>query len=176
LSLKITRKWLLSQLPDVSYQPACLLEQFYVKTENNSPLRFRKIIITQESQATYWQNRKRGQGLVTIEQEIQITEQYYNQMLTKKTGRIICKIQSNHLARDEYGREYILETQLYLDDLENMLIAKCNFSTIHQAEKFKLPKIFFDYVINEITGNFRYSNEELAISGLPLYHYSTKAV
>ncbi len=139
--MEIERKFLIKkeQLPqNLDHYPHHQLEQAYIIT--NPVLRIRK------KDDTYILTYK-GQGLMTREEiEFPLTEEAYNQLLTKTEGNIITKTRYNLPDGN-----YTIELDIFSGTFEGLYLAEVEFPTEDAALSYQPPEWFGPDVSNENT-------------------------
>ena len=155
---EIERKWLIKveDIPfDLSKAEKYEIEQTYL---NFSPeIRVRNInnneyILTIKSDTSI-------KGLVREENEYIITEEEYNNLLTKKEGNTITK--TRYRFKDE--KETEMEIDIFSGDLEGLAYLEIEFINVEDANEYKTP----DWVVKDVTTDFNYKNGYLARYGIP---------
>ena len=101
---------------------------------------------------------KEGSGLLRRETEVEISPQQFLALWPSTEGRRLEKVRSliNH-------GEFQVEVDRYIGDLEPLLIAEVEFSSVEESKNFEKP----DYLGQEVTGEESYKNLSLAINGIP---------
>jgi len=149
--IEIERKYLVKSLPE-GMEVSTPILQGYLAHDEHMEVRIRQ----------YGNNHfltvKEGSGLTRRETEIEISPQQFLALWPSTEGRRLEKVRSvvNHGTIQ-------VEVDRYLGDLEPLLIAEVEFSSIEESEKFKKP----DYLGEEVTGEESYKNLSLAIHGIP---------
>ena len=155
---EVERKWLIRQsdIPyDLSKAEVYEVYQTYI---NFSPeIRVRKIN-NKQYVLTIKTDDPAFKGLKRTEQEYFITEEEYQQLLTKSSGNTIHKTRySLHLN----GRLY--EIDIFHDDLDGLAYLEIEFKNEKEANEFKQPP----WVIADVTTDLSYKNGYLARYGIP---------
>jgi adenylate cyclase len=100
---------------------------------------------------------KKGKGTARFEKEIPITARDFKGLWPLTKGKRIKKVRYNIPYQ-----KHKIELDIYQGQLRNLKTAEVEFKNSMEMKKFKSPE-WFD---KEITGNRRYSNWNLARSGL----------
>ena len=100
---------------------------------------------------------KRGQGEERVEEEIEITDEQFAALWPLTEERRIRK-----------RRHYIengptIEVDVYSDELDGLVTAEIEFDSTERSHEFSPP----DWLGEELTGDERYANQQLAIHGRP---------
>ena len=101
---------------------------------------------------------KEGIGLIRRETEVEISHRQFQALWPSTEGRRLEKVRS----LIKHG-ELQVEVDRYLGDLEPLLIAEVEFSSVEESESFQKP----DYLGQEVTEVEAYKNCSLAIHGIP---------
>jgi adenylate cyclase len=152
LAVEVERKFLVSDLPDLTGTDADEIEQGYLAIGADGEVRVRrkgpKLVLT----------AKRGEGLSREEAEIELDPERFDQLWPLTEGRRLHK------------RRYVIphgdlriEVDVYEGDLEGLLVAEVEFPSEEEAKAFEPP----DWLGEEVTGDHRYLNETLATAGAP---------
>jgi CYTH domain-containing protein len=101
---------------------------------------------------------KEGRGLKRREIEVEISPRQFQALWPSTEGRRLAKVRSlvNHGALQ-------VEVDRYYGDLEPLLVAEVEFSSVKASKIFEKP----DYFGLEVTEEEAYRNVSLAIHGLP---------
>jgi len=148
--IEIERKYLVKSLP-AGMQEGTHILQGYLAHDEHTEVRIRKY------GNAYFLAVKEGSGLARQETEIELSSQQFQALWPSTQGRRLEKIRS----RVSYG-SYWIELDRYQGDLEPLLIAEVEFTSVEQSQTFKKP----DYFGQEVTGEETYRNVSLAIHGL----------
>jgi CYTH domain-containing protein len=101
---------------------------------------------------------KRGHGLAREEVEVPLDHASFDELWPLTEGRRIEKTRST--TRVEGGT---LEIDVYSGALTGLVTAEIEFPDAEAAEAFEPPP----WLVRELTGEERYSNQRLAVEGLP---------
>jgi CYTH domain-containing protein len=149
--IEIERKFLVTALPPALPAGTRIL-QGYLAHDDQMEVRIRQ----------YGNNHflavKEGAGLTRRETEIEISPQQFLLLWPSTEGRRLEKLRS----RISCGASWI-EFDRYLGDLEPLLVAEIEFSSVNESEQFVKP----DYLGQEVTEEEAYKNSSLAIHGIP---------
>jgi CYTH domain-containing protein/8-oxo-dGTP pyrophosphatase MutT (NUDIX family) len=150
--IEIERKFLLKTLP-TKLPDGALIQQGYLAHDEHMEVRVRQ----------YGNNHfltvKEGSGLTRRETEIEISPQQFLALWPSTEGRRLEKVRS----LVTYGA-FRIEVDRYLGDLEPLLVAEVEFSSVKESERFTTP----DYFGQEVTGVAAYKNLSLALHGIPV--------
>jgi adenylate cyclase len=149
--IEIERKFLLKSLPD-GIQGGTLILQGYLAHDEHMEVRIRRY------GDGHFLTIKEGRGLKRREIEVEISPGQFQALWPSTEGRRLEKVRSqvNHGA-------FQVEVDRYLGDLEPLLVAEVEFSSVEASDRFETP----DYFGQEVTGEDAYRNISLAIHGLP---------
>lgn len=150
--MEIERRFLVRQLPEgLDDYPHKLYEQGYLSV--NPVLRVRR-------EGEVFVVTCKGEGhLVREEYNLPLTEDAYTHLLSKADGIIIKKIR--YFIPDPSG--YTIELDVFLNELQPLVIAEVEFEDVGRAEAY-VPPAWFD---REVTENAAYSNSAMSRHGLP---------
>lgn len=157
-AFEIEKKWLIDKekIPfDLSAAQALEIEQTYICF--SPEMRVRRInggeqyILTIKANIT-------DDGLTRDEVEYSLTEDDYNNLITKQEGNVIHKTRYKILDSG-----YMLEVDIYSGALEGLACLEVEFENSEQADGFKTP----GWVVKEVTGDLNYKNGHLARYGIP---------
>ena len=101
---------------------------------------------------------KQGSGLSRVEVEIELDDSQFASLWPLTAGRRIWK--DRHRVPLDGGQ---IEIDTYRGELAGLVVAEVEFASEQEAGSFKAPAWFGD----EVTGNPRYLNKNLATRGLP---------
>ena len=149
--IEIERKFLLKSLPDNMHGETKIM-QGYLAHDDQMEVRIR------QKGNLHFLTVKEGRGLMRRESEIEISPQQFHTLWPSTNGRRLEKVRSllNH------GR-YLVEVDRYQGDLEPLLVAEVEFSSVAESEQFDKP----DYFGEEVTEVDAYKNRSLALHGIP---------
>jgi adenylate cyclase len=150
--MEVERKFRLRQPPDLSSSESDPIEQGYLVVGADGEVRLRrkgkKTLLTV----------KRGAGLSRGEAEIEISAEQFEALWPLTEGRRLRK-RRHVLAHD--GLE--IEVDVYQGELEGLIVAEIEFDSEEQARGFEPP----DWLGDDVTGDERFLNENLAVDGAP---------
>ena len=101
---------------------------------------------------------KSGRGLERGETEIPLSNSEFQELWPLTEGRRLAKRRYLHPAE-----EGTFEIDVYEDELEGLMTAEIEFNSAQEARELRAP----DWAADEVTGDNRYSNYELAATGPP---------
>ncbi len=101
---------------------------------------------------------KRGHGLTRVEVEVPLDHASFDALWPLTEGRRVAKTRST--TQIEGGT---LEIDVYKGSLAGLVTAEIEFEDSAAAEAFVPPR----WLLRELTGDERYSNQRLALDGLP---------
>jgi adenylate cyclase len=149
--VEIERKYLVKSIP-AEMQDGMPILQGYLAHDEHMEVRIRQ----------YGNNHfltvKEGFGLIRRETEVVISPKQFRALWPATEGRRLEKVRSlvNHGA-------FQVEVDRYLGELEPLLVAEVEFSSVEESESFEKP----DYLGQEVTEVEEYKNISLAIHGIP---------
>lgn len=149
--LEIERKFLVNYLP-VHMPEGTRILQGYLACDEQREVRIRQY------GDTCFLTVKEGAGLKRRETEIEISPEQFQALWPSTEGRRLEKARS--LVK--YGA-FQVEVDRYMGELEPLLVAEVEFSSVEESETFTKP----DYLGREVTGEESYKNLALAIHGIP---------
>ncbi len=153
MAAEIERKFLLGEPPDWLQDCASVpIEQGYVALAEETEVRLRKA--GERRLLTV----KRGQGEVREEVEIPLGEDQFDALWPLTARRQLAK--TRFLVALEEGLE--AEVDVFEGDLKGLAVAEVEFESERQSGDFEAPR----WLGEEITGDPRYANRELALRGL----------
>lgn len=152
--VEVERKFLLDRLPDaVAGVPGVPVEQGYLAVEGDIEVRVRRLgdrhVLT----------IKGGEGLVRLEEELELDERRFAALWPLTDGRRIEK--TRRTARLPGG--LVLEVDEYRGALAGLLVAEVEFPSAEAGRAFAAPA----WLGTEVTGEPAYSNRTLALAGAP---------
>ncbi|MCM1257894.1 MAG: CYTH domain-containing protein [Roseburia sp.] len=145
--MEIERKYLVKDLPkNYEEYPHRELEQGYLCTD--PVVRIRKA--ADSYTLTY-----KGQGLMIREEyNLPLTAEAYQHLRTKADGILIHKIRYNI----PFQKRYIIELDIFLDELAPLQLAEVEFETEEEANAFVPPPWFGE----DVTFSDQYHNSTLS--------------
>ena len=132
-----------------------MIEQTYVSDEPE--IRIRKSFILENLSETYYETIKSKGGLIRSEIEKPLTKEQYDILFKERITDVIKK--------DRYSiafKGYIIQLDIYKDQLKGLIVAEIEFASEEQANAFKPPQWFG----KEVTEDKKYKNYSLAKDGL----------
>ncbi len=154
MTYEIERKFLVTELPKdlESYPHNEILQGYITISDDGTEERVRK------KGMHFFHTIKSGDGLIRQESEKEISEKEFDELWIKTDGKRIYK------TRYDIEHEgYIIELDVFCQDLQGLVVAEVEFSTEEHSFDFVPPKWFG----NDITNNKGYKNRNLAIYGMP---------
>ena len=156
-NLEIEKKWLID-INNIQYDlteaKVYNIEQTYI---NFSPeIRVRRVNNSQYS-FTLKKNMSED-GMIRDEIDFLITNEQYNELVSKKVGNTIFKTRYK-ILKDEQ----IITIDIFKGDLEGLAYMEIEFANTEEANSFITP----DWVIKDVTDDVRYKNASLAQFGIP---------
>jgi adenylate cyclase len=149
--IEIERKFVVKVLPDELPHGVHIL-QGYLAHDEHMEVRIRQY------GTDHFLTVKGGSGLKRRETEIAISSEQFQVLWPSTQGRRVEKVRSVI----KYGT-FNIELDRYEGDLEPLLIAEVEFSSVEESETFLKP----DYFGLEVTEDEAYKNISLAIHGVP---------
>ena len=149
--IEIERKFLLKSLPD-EMRAGMRILQGYLAHDEQMEVRIR------QCGNNYFLTIKEGRGIRRREIEVEISPEQFQALWPSTEGRRLEKVRSlvNH-------GEFRVEVDCYCGDLEPLLVAEVEFSSVEESERFEKP----DYFGQEVTDEDAYKNLFLALHGIP---------
>ena len=149
--IEIERKFLVTYLP--AHMPdGTRILQGYLAYDELMEVRIRQY------GDTCFLTVKEGSGLKRSETEIEISLEQFNALWPLTQGKRLEKVRSV-----VYCGAFQVEVDRYTGELEPLLVAEVEFSSVEESEKFVKP----DYFGREVTGEESYKNLALALHGIP---------
>lgn len=150
---EVERKWLVTELPDLSGLKGKEVIQGYIAvTSDGTEVRVR------QKGDKYFQTIKSDGGLVRGEIEIELTKEQYDDLWQATAGRRLEK------TRYEIGLDGArIELDVYKGALTGLIVAEVEFPSVLDSKKFLPPT----WLGEEVTEDKRYKNKNLALNGLP---------
>ena len=153
--MEIERKFLVTDLPaDLDRYDASDVRQGYLAVEDDgTEVRLR------DRDGTTTLTVKKGRGHVRSEEEIVIGSDEFDRLWPLTDGRRVEK--RRHLI--PAGGDVTIELDVYAGDLEGLATAEVEFDSEAASREWKPP----DWFGRELTGDARFSNQRLAVDGIP---------
>ncbi len=145
--MEIERKFKVEKLPNLQNVKKAKIIQAYLNTNSEPTLRIRKY--NDEYLLTYKYSKKDNEINVCNEVELPITEECFNNLLTKIEGNII-----------EKTRYFIneIELDIFEGKYEGLILAEVEFESIEDANRYNKP----DWLGEDVTKDKNYRNSYLA--------------
>jgi CYTH domain-containing protein len=153
--MEIERKFRVADvagLPDLSELPARELRQGYLVACADGEVRLR------QDSGRFVLTVKSGSGVKREESEIYLTAEQFSALWPVTQGRRIEK--RRHLFQE---RGATVEIDVFLNDLEGLVLAEVEFGSLADAEAYRPPP----WLGAEVTGVPEFTNAHLAVHGLP---------
>ena len=150
--MEIERKFIAGNINYSNY-PNYLIEQGYIAKNKEFKIRVRKVIKNNDTKYTLTYKKRIIEDVnINSELELEIDEDIYNQLLSKRDGNIIKKnrylIPFNNLTA---------ELDIFLDKLKGLKLVEVEFKNREEYNNFKKPIWFLD----EVTNDSKFSNSNL---------------
>jgi CYTH domain-containing protein len=150
--MEIERKWVLDAPPagleDRAHER---VEQGYVALDDHAEVRVRR------KGAEHTLTIKSEPGLTRVEEELEIDAGRFASLWPLTEGRRVVK--TRHLV--PLGGDLTAEVDVYAGPLAGLVTAEVEFATEDASRAFDPP----DWLGREVTGDPRYANRALAVSG-----------
>lgn len=145
--MEIERKFKVEKLPNLQNVKKAKIIQAYLNTDSEPTLRIRKY--NDEYLLTYKYSKKDNEINVCDEVELPITEECFNNLLTKIEGNII-----------EKTRYFIneIELDIFEGKYEGLILAEVEFESIEDANRYNKP----NWLGEDVTKDKNYRNSYLA--------------
>ena len=157
-TVEIEKKWIIDKenIPyNLSNSEIIEIEQTYISF--SPEIRVRKINGGEEYTFAVKTNMT-SDGMIRDEMEYYITEEEYNNLITKKEGNTIYKTRYQFLDGD-----YLFEIDIFSGELEGLAYLEIEFENQEEANNFEMPS----WVIKDVTSDLSYKNGYLARYGIP---------
>ncbi|MBN1947774.1 MAG: hypothetical protein JW797_19060 [Bradymonadales bacterium] len=161
-SLEIERKWLLRELPRLSWKEVLAVRQGYLSQAGHK-LRIR-YTRRSDQQVVCFVGRKTGQGMTRQELEIPISQEAFELLWPLAEGRRLEKTRYLYVGPD--GLTW--EIDQYHDRLASLVTAEVELT--HEEQPVVIPDEIRAVLVREVTGERPYLNASLAKHGLPERH------
>jgi CYTH domain-containing protein len=148
--IEIERKFLVKAMPDLSHAQKTYLNQGYITHLNDSV----EVRLRQRDEQ-YFLTVKSGSGMVRNEYEILIDQQQFETLWPETEGRRIEK----HRWTGQLN-EHTFELDIFMGDLESLVLVEVEFSSAEQADNFTPT----DWFGREVTADKQYKNKSLAMN------------
>jgi adenylate cyclase len=149
--MEIERKWVLDAPPDgLEDREHDRVEQGYVALDDHAEVRVRR------KGAKHTLTVKSEPGMTRVEEELEIEADRFASLWALTEGRRVVK--TRHLV--PLG-ELTVEVDVYAGDLDGLVTAEVEFASEEAAAAFAPPA----WLGREVTGDPRYANRALAVSG-----------
>lgn len=151
---EIERKFLVPVLPgdEIRDAPASIRQGYLVVDTDGSSVRLREI------NDRFVQTIKQGKGVQRREVEIDLTPAQFETLWPLTAGR---RIEKRRYPIPYEG--HIIELDVYAGTLAGLITAEVEFESVEAASAFTPPA----WLGRDVTDDLRYTNQCLAIHGLP---------
>jgi CYTH domain-containing protein len=151
---EIERKFFVEKLPEfIQEQPSSSILQGYISgPDDSAEVRLRR------KDAYCLLTVKRGNDLLRSEQEVELTEEQFEQLWPLTEGR---RVEKTRYTISWNGVE--IEVDVYHRQLQGLVIAEVEFDSIEQSGEWNPP----EWIGCEVTYDKRYKNRYLAFYGEP---------
>lgn len=154
MSTEIERKFLVTDLPDLSAMQKAVVRQGYLTAPDDSTeLRLR------QKDDKHFLTLKGGGTMVRVEREAEITADQFNTFWPETEGRRVEKERYTGQLPD--GR--VFELDIFLGDLAPLQLVEVEFTSETEAREYTPPAWFG----MDVTADNRYKNKTMAINGVP---------
>ncbi len=151
---EIERKFLLSELPDwLSGRVGEPISQGYLTNGEGPEVRLRQA--GERALLTV----KTGAGEVREELEVELDAELFRTLWPLTAGRRVSKVR----LREPLSAGRAAEVDVYAERLSGLVVAEVEFESERESAEFEPPR----WLGKEVTGDPRYANRELAMSGAP---------
>jgi CYTH domain-containing protein len=151
--MEIERKFLVADDSRLSEAESRRIEQGYLAiTEDGTEVRLRR------RDGDRVLTIKHGSGRDRIEEELEVSDRQFDSLWPLTDGRRIEKVR--HLVPED---DLTFEVDVFGGSLEGLVLAEVEFGSDRDADSFEPPA----WLGEEVTGDERYLNENLARRGLP---------
>jgi CYTH domain-containing protein len=151
--IEIERKYLVKSLPE-GLTGEIVIQQGYLAHDEQEHLEIR----LRRYGKKHFLTVKEGAGLSRRETELEITLRQFDQLWPYSEGRRLEKKRSC-----VWVGGYKVEVDQYMGDLEPLVVAEVEFSSVEESERFEKPL----FMGREVTGVDAYKNLFLALHGMP---------
>jgi len=148
---EIERKFLVKHLP-AGVQGETRILQGYLAHDEHMEVRIR------QQGGRHILTVKEGFGLMRRETEVEISSRQFQALWPSTEGRRLEKVRSVV----DHGT-FRVEVDRYLGELEPLIVAEVEFSSVKESEIFEKP----DYLGQDVTDEYAYKNVSLAMHGIP---------
>ena len=169
-NLEIERKFLISieNLPEnLEEFPQKEIKQGYTAiTEDGTEVRIRQE--QEDGEEKYYQQIKSGGGEVRFESpKMKLPKEVFDSLWEEKIGKGIektrYKIPYEYQDKQDVKKKVTIDLDVFKNDLEEHLTAEVEFENEEDSKNFVPPNWFGE----DLTGDERYKNQNLALDGLP---------
>ncbi|NOR41729.1 MAG: adenylate cyclase [Gammaproteobacteria bacterium] len=148
--IEIERKFLVKTLPDLSNAQKTYIHQGYLTRSSDSV----EVRLRQKDEQ-YFITVKSGSGMVRSEREISIDQKQFKTLWPATQEKRIEK----HRWTGQLNTLQTFELDIFMGELESLVLVEVEFSSTQQAENFQPA----DWFGREVTADKRYKNKALAM-------------
>ena len=162
--IEIEKKYKVKRLPEnLEKYEHKTIEQSYLN-RGGSPIRLRKFIKEKEIHCVFSKKVKVEKGSIEcIENNIELPEKIYQDLLEAKEGRTILK--TRYIIPLEDGLK--VEIDIFHDFFEGVCVAEIEFNSIEQAKNYTVPS----WLGEELTGEKKMTNVYMATKADDISEY-----
>jgi CYTH domain-containing protein len=153
MALEIERKFLFTDLPpDVGPDAGTPIRQGYLAIADDAEVRLR------DKGGRFFEAVKIGRGMVRDEFQVELDRSQFDALWPATKGR---RIQKTRYRLKADGHR--LDADVFDGALRGLNVVEVEFPDVRAAESYSPP----DWFGREVTGDDRYANRCLAVSGVP---------
>ncbi len=149
--IEIERKFLVKTMPVLSHAQKTYIHQGYITHSNDSV----EVRLRQKDEQ-YFITVKSGSGMVRSERETSIEQKQFETLWPDTQGKQIEK----HRWTGQLNTLEIFELDVFMGELESLVLVEVEFSSTKQADDFQPA----DWFGREVTADKRYKNKALAMN------------
>ncbi len=149
--IEIERKFLVKTTPDLSNAQKTYIHQGYLTHSNDSV----EVRLRQKDEQ-YFITVKSGSGMVRSERETSIEHKQFETLWPDTQGKRIEK----HRWTGQLNTLQTFELDVFMGELESLVLVEVEFSSTRQADNFQPP----DWFGREVTVDKCYKNKALAMN------------
>jgi CYTH domain-containing protein len=154
MAAEIERKFLVGDPPAEALEcPSVAIDQGYLVSDGENEIRLRR------KGPVHFLTVKKGHGAVREETEVEITAEQFESLWPQTEGWRVEK--QRHMIPLADG--LVAEMDVYSGQLQSLVTVEVEFESEDAARAFTPPAWFG----KELTGDIRYSNQQMARQGLP---------
>ena len=162
--LEIEKKYMVKQLPEnLNNYEHMTIEQSYLN-KGGAPIRLRKFIMNGQIKCIFSKKARVEEGsFECIENNIELPENIYDELLKAKEGRTIIKTRYKIPLQDGL----YVDLDLFHDFFEGVCIAEIEYKSVEQAKSYSVPK----WLGNELTSSEKLANGYMATQANSISEY-----